>query len=72
MLLGEFPQHEIAGIAQAEIACAVQTLANVAAFSNFATRPVLFLLGSANLAEVDLDVRRELQCRPMEGTGFLL
>lgn len=60
MLLRELPQNEVAGVPQAEIARAVQTLANVAALADLATSPVLLLLRCTDFAEVDLDIRREL------------
>lgn len=60
MFFGELPQNEVAGVPQAEIARAVQALANVAALANLATRPVFLLLCCTDLAEVDLDIRREL------------
>lgn len=60
MLLRELPQNEVAGVAQAEIARAVQTFANVAALADLATRPVLLLLRCTNFTEVNLDIRWEL------------
>ena len=49
----------------------MQPFADIPTLSDLASGPVLLLLGGANLAEVDLDVQRELEGGSMEGASLL-
>ena len=57
---GEFPEYEVAGILQAQVACFVQTFADIAAFANLASSLVFLLLGCPHFGEAYLDVGGEL------------
>ena len=49
----------------------MQTLANISALAHFAASLVLLLFRCSHLAEVDLDIRRELQSRAMKRASLL-
>jgi len=66
-----FPKNKITGILECQIACLVESLADVATLPNLSPCFVLFLLRSSHFAKTNLDVGRELQSRSMEGTRFL-
>ena len=48
---GEFPEYEVAGILQAQVACVMQSFSNVTTLANLATSFVFLFLRRADLAE---------------------
>ena len=67
----ELPENEVARVAQAQIACPVQTLSNIATLADLATGLVFFLLRCPHLAEAELNVQWELKCRTVERASLL-
>ena len=72
MFFRKLPEHEVAGIPQAEVARAVQAFADVAALADLAPGFVFLLLRRPDFAEVQLDVGRELKRGTVERAGLLL
>lgn len=50
----------------------MQAFPNIATFTKLSAGFILLLFCSTNFTEVNLNVGRELQCRAVEGAGFLL
>ena len=60
MFLRQLPEHEVTGILQAEIACLVESFADISAFSDLTSCLVFLLLRCSNFAKAKLDIGRKL------------